>query len=263
MLEAARGTLEEPAIFAKADKQIANRAEPEKPSEKISANVAEPQKPTEKISANVADPEKPASKVSANRAEPQKPIDQQQVALQKPSPEVSAKSAETQKPSHNGPVDAGFQQHLDSLGVDTQMEDTVPDEQLEAWRREPSPQREPEPVNPQPPRDLLAAKTEQTPSPKKSASGAPVSDGSVPLLSDKGAPQPKVGEPTLSKAAIDQTARRIFTLRANGQKKVSQHVWDEWHKGKGSKERMNLEQIFARCGYSHDCGLASISQYLA
>ena len=105
---------------------------------------------------------------------------------------------------------------------------------------------------PAPPANLVA-KAEKSPSPKKPNEGSG-NPSLVPMLDDKAAPRPAPGQHTLTKAAIEQRARRIFTLRTNGQKKVSEHVWNEWHKGKGSKERANLESIFARCGYSHDRG---------
>ena len=90
----------------------------------------------------------------------------------------------------------------------------------------------------------------------------------MPLLSDKRARQPKVGEHTLSKVAIDARAGRVFSLRTSGQKKVSQNMWDEWRTGNGSKEReregerAKFEQIFARCGCSHGHGLAvNVGEY--
>ena len=206
---------------------------PSKPTPETSRESAEPSNPSPKTSNESPEPSKSGPKTSNESAEPSKP-----------NPETSKESAVPDRKSQAGD---GFSRHLDTL-VETQ-----PDEQLEEWRREPPESQAPDGAT----GELLTPKTEANPSPSpKKAQALNDRVSSVPLLGDRNATQPTLGAPTLSKAAIDQRARRIFSLRANGQKKVSQHVWDEWHKGKGSKERANLEQIFARCGYSHDPWLA-------
>ena len=72
----------------------------------------------------------------------------------------------------------------------------------------------------------------------------------IPSLQDAKAPRPQLGMPTLSPEAIRSRSKRIFTPRANGSLKVSQAIYDEWHK-KG-QERKNLEMIFQQCGYDPD-----------
>ena len=73
-----------------------------------------------------------------------------------------------------------------------------------------------------------------------------------PALHDENASRPAPGEITVSADALRSRARRIFTPKANGQLKVSKEIFQEWHKGRGSKERKNLELIFQQCGYDPD-----------
>ena len=70
----------------------------------------------------------------------------------------------------------------------------------------------------------------------------------IPFLNDENAPKPEVGRHDLSADAIRQRANRIFKPRANGDLKVSQQIYDEWH-SKG-KARRCLEQIFKQVGYN-------------
>lgn len=79
-----------------------------------------------------------------------------------------------------------------------------------------------------------------------------VEDADIPELGDEYADQPELGAPTLSHAAIQQRARRMFTPQSNGTLKVGQKIFDEWH-AKG-KERRTLEEMFKRCGYDVDQG---------
>ena len=79
----------------------------------------------------------------------------------------------------------------------------------------------------------------------------PPSSDQVPDVRDARAPRPCPLQHTLCSEALRSRSRRIFTPRANGTLKVSQQVFDEWHR-KGSKERKNLEQIFKACGYNPD-----------
>ena len=69
----------------------------------------------------------------------------------------------------------------------------------------------------------------------------------VPDIRDLTAPKPKLGVPQISNAAIYQRSYRIFQPRANGTRKVSQTIYDEWH-GKGAP-RKTLELIFQQCGW--------------
>ena len=85
----------------------------------------------------------------------------------------------------------------------------------------------------------------------------PAEPKEIPNLKDGTAPKPTLGAPTISKDAMRARARRIFTPRANGQLKVSQEIFNEWHR-KGSKERRNLEQIFAQCGYNPEVFIAEV-----
>ena len=94
------------------------------------------------------------------------------------------------------------------------------------------------------------------PSPKKSATpeksqmaspGGEYFEEYIPDIKDRRAGQPKLGQHTLSKAAIRQRANRIFTRRADGSPKVSEKIFAEWHR-KG-KERTTLENIFRQVGY--------------
>lgn len=72
----------------------------------------------------------------------------------------------------------------------------------------------------------------------------------IPEISDELAPKFQVGEPQLSPAAIKSRAKRIFTKRADGSKKVSDEIWCDW-KSKGPKRKL-LEEIFKQCGYDPD-----------
>ncbi|CAE7354091.1 unnamed protein product, partial [Symbiodinium sp. CCMP2592] len=208
-------------------------AEPQKPSEPLATECPEDPKPKEQLPA--AQPQKPSEPLATECPEDPKPKEQLPAAQpQKPNEPVEAKCPECPKPTEqvqkSKECTDAFQKHLDSLCTQDTHEATQVDDPRDA---------------PQ----LIAPKREtSTPSPQKS----PLD---VPVLGDVSAPEmPRVGQHTLSKAAIDARARRIFTLRSNGQKKVSEQIWNEWHKGKGSKERATLEQIFARCGYSQDRG---------
>ena len=72
-------------------------------------------------------------------------------------------------------------------------------------------------------------------------------DLQVPDIQNKDAPRFQKGEHHLSENAIRCRARRIFTPRIDGTKKVSETVFNEWHQ-KG-QPRKNLEEIFKQCGY--------------
>ena len=80
----------------------------------------------------------------------------------------------------------------------------------------------------------------------------------IPDLYDRSAPRPAKNTLTLSPEAVRARTRRIFTPRTNGSLKVSQLVWDEWNKGKNSKERKNLELIFQACGYDPDASIKKV-----
>lgn len=69
----------------------------------------------------------------------------------------------------------------------------------------------------------------------------------IPDIQDALAPKFRVGEHHLSPEAIRSRARRIFTPRSDGSKKVSDEIWSDW-RSKGSKRKL-LEDIFKRCGY--------------
>ena len=69
----------------------------------------------------------------------------------------------------------------------------------------------------------------------------------IPDISDALAPRFKTNEHHLSPEAIRSRSKRIFTKRADGSKKVSDEIWNDW-KSKGNKRRL-LEDIFKRCGY--------------
>ena len=60
-------------------------------------------------------------------------------------------------------------------------------------------------------------------------------------------PEVEKHEHHLSENAVRCRARRVFTPRVDGSKKVSETVFKEWH-SKG-QPRKNLEQIFKQCGY--------------
>ena len=72
-------------------------------------------------------------------------------------------------------------------------------------------------------------------------------DTEIPDYCDTNAPKFEKHEHHLSENAIRCRARRIFTPRVDGSKKVSETVFKEWH-SKG-QPRKNLEQIFKQCGY--------------
>ncbi len=72
----------------------------------------------------------------------------------------------------------------------------------------------------------------------------------VPDILDLAAPRFHPGEHQLSDNAIKLRAKRIFTPRVDGSKKVSQTIFNEW-KSRG-KERKSLEQIFKQVGYDPD-----------
>ena len=72
-------------------------------------------------------------------------------------------------------------------------------------------------------------------------------DLEMPRLDDQTAARPTVGSPTLSKAAIRMRSQRIFSRRANGELKVSETIWTEWHQ-RGARRTM-LESIFQQCGF--------------
>ena len=69
----------------------------------------------------------------------------------------------------------------------------------------------------------------------------------IPDISDALAPRFKTHEHHLTPEAIRSRSKRIFTKRADGSKKVSDEIWNDW-KSKGNKRRL-LEDIFKRCGY--------------
>ena len=72
-------------------------------------------------------------------------------------------------------------------------------------------------------------------------------DSEIPEYGNMNAPKYEKYEHHLSENAIRCRARRIFTPRVDGSKKVSETVFKEWH-SKG-QPRKNLEQIFKQCGY--------------
>ena len=72
----------------------------------------------------------------------------------------------------------------------------------------------------------------------------------IPDMSDALAPKPQLGENSLSRDAIRSRAKRIFTPRADGSRKVSDEIWQDWH-SKGPKKKL-LEDIFRQCGYDAD-----------
>eukprot|EP00435_Cladocopium_sp_Y103_P031764 s1326_g8.t1 len=69
----------------------------------------------------------------------------------------------------------------------------------------------------------------------------------IPDVQDALAPKFRVQEHHLSPEAIRSRTKRIFTPRADGSKKVSDEIWNDW-KAKGSRRKL-LEDIFKRCGY--------------
>ena len=72
-------------------------------------------------------------------------------------------------------------------------------------------------------------------------------DMDVPDINDALAPRFKPHEHHLSPDAIRCRSKRIFTKRADGSKKVSDEIWNDWH-SRGNKRKV-LEDIFKRCGY--------------
>ena len=93
---------------------------------------------------------------------------------------------------------------------------------------------------------LLACMPE-IPEPSRASSPGQALANQVPELTDPRASKPRLDEHTLSTAAIQSRAQRIFRLRANGEKKVSEEIWNDWH-AKGQRKK-TLEMIFKRCGY--------------
>ena len=75
----------------------------------------------------------------------------------------------------------------------------------------------------------------------------------IPDIQDALAPKFRVGEHHLSPEAIRSRARRVFTPRSDGSKKVSDEIWSDW-KSKGNKRKL-LEDIFKRCGYDPEACL--------
>lgn len=75
----------------------------------------------------------------------------------------------------------------------------------------------------------------------------------IPDIQDPLAPRFKVGEHHLSPEAIRSRSKRIFTPRANGSKKVSEEIWNDWKAG-GNRKKL-LEEIFKRCGYDPETRL--------
>lgn len=69
----------------------------------------------------------------------------------------------------------------------------------------------------------------------------------IPELSDALAPRFHPGEHHLSQEAIRSRAKRIFTPRIDGSRKVSDEIWNDW-KAKGQRRSL-LQDIFKQCGY--------------
>ena len=69
----------------------------------------------------------------------------------------------------------------------------------------------------------------------------------LPDVRDASAKKPILGQPQLTPQAIRMRTQRIFTRRANGQAKVSEEIFQEWH-SKGPRRDL-LVQIFGQCGY--------------
>ena len=69
----------------------------------------------------------------------------------------------------------------------------------------------------------------------------------IPELADGLAPKPTLGTHHISPEAIRSRSRRIFEKRADGSKKVSDQIWNDW-KAKGPKKKL-LEDIFRQVGY--------------
>ena len=74
----------------------------------------------------------------------------------------------------------------------------------------------------------------------------------IPKLGDKSVESPRAGEPDLSRSAIDSRLRRVFKPNLKGKMKVSDAILKDWECGAKSKQRKQLEQIFAMCGYCPD-----------
>ena len=92
------------------------------------------------------------------------------------------------------------------------------------------------------------AKRKHTLSPRKNAiSDEDERNSPIPSRDDTTAEKPVLGELQISPQAMRMRAQRIFKPRANGTRKVSDEVYNEWH-AKGSRRKM-LEHIFATCGF--------------
>lgn len=72
----------------------------------------------------------------------------------------------------------------------------------------------------------------------------------IPDILDDLAPKFHPGQAQLSPEAIRARSRRIFQKRADGSKKVTDEIWNDWN-SKGKKRKV-LEEIFKRCGYDPD-----------
>ena len=78
-------------------------------------------------------------------------------------------------------------------------------------------------------------------------------DDEIPDIRDAFAPSFRPSEHHLSDSAIRSRAKRIFTPRVDGSKKVSDEIWNDWKAG-GSKRRL-LQDIFKQCGYDPETWL--------
>ena len=81
----------------------------------------------------------------------------------------------------------------------------------------------------------------------------------IPDINDALAPRFKVHEHHLSPEAIRSRSKRIFTKRADGSKKVSDEIWNDWH-AKGKSRRL-LEDIFKQCGYDPETWFRSLALF--
>lgn len=84
-------------------------------------------------------------------------------------------------------------------------------------------------------------------------------DDGIPDIRDALAGRPQVGEHHLSPEAIRSRTKRIFTPRADGSKKVSEEIWNDW-KAKGPRKKL-LEDIFKRCGYDPETCLINLVHF--
>lgn len=75
----------------------------------------------------------------------------------------------------------------------------------------------------------------------------------IPDIRDAFAPTFSPSEHHLTDSAIRSRAKRIFTPRVDGSKKVSDEIWNDWKAG-GSKRRL-LQDIFKQCGYDPETWL--------